>query len=317
MHAHAEKEHQFREFLTKKYPDLCADTLPENGPQAKWPDGTQPEIRLRLKEGKFPQSRRQFRIPEAQREHLTKTINELLQYKLIQPSLSPYSNPVFLVPKPPKKDGSPGGWRFVWDGRSVNKAIESDAYLIPRVEDLIDRIARVKHEAARKGITEMWISTIDLRTSFWQLKLHEDSRPLMAFSTSAGTFEWTVLPMGLLVSSAHLQRWIEAVLRPFSGTTFEYVEEKKGAPSGHLRRGFGCATPYIDDTAVISFGLRDGHERLLTMVLDALNRADALIQPGNVSFFVLALTFWVTLCLRQEFRSRTQSRGNKQLASFD
>ena len=285
VHAHAEKEQQFRRFLTKKYPDLCADTLPENGPQAKWPDGTQPEIRLRLKEGKFPQSRRQFRIPEAQREHLTKTINELLQYKLIQPSLSPYSNPVFLVPKPPKKDGSPGGWRFVWDGRSVNQAIESDAYLIPRVEDLIDRIARVKHEAARKGITEMWISTIDLRTSFWQLKLHEDSRPLTAFSTSAGTFEWTVLPMGLLVSSAHLQRWIEAVLRPFSGTTFEYVEEKKGAPSGLLRRGFGCATPYIDDTAVISFGLRDEHERLLTMVLDALNRADARIQPGKCEFF--------------------------------
>ena len=111
--------------------------------------------------------------------------------------------------------------------------------------------------------------------------LHEDSRPLTAFSTSAGTFEWTVLPMGLLVSSAYLQRWIEAVLRPFSGTTFEYVEEKKGAPSGHLRRGFGCATPYIDDTAVISFGSRDEHERLLTMVLEALNRADARIQPGK------------------------------------
>ena len=63
------------------------------------------------------------------------------------------------------------------------------------MEDLIDRIARVKHEAAREGITEMWISTIDLRTS-WQLKLHEDSRVLTAFSTSAGTYEWTVLPMG-------------------------------------------------------------------------------------------------------------------------
>ena len=130
----------------------------------------------------------------------------------------------------------------------------------------------------------MWISTIDLRTSFWQLKLHEDSRPLTAFSTSAGTFEWTVLPMGLLVSSAHLQR-IEAVLRPFSGTTFEYVEEKKGAPSGHLRRGFGCATPYIDDTAVISFESRDEHERLLTMVLDALDRADARIQHGKCEVF--------------------------------
>ena len=64
------------------------------------------------------------------------------------------------------RDGSPGGLRFVWDGRSVNRAIKADSFLIPRVEDLIERIARLKHEANAKGITEMWISTLDLRTSF-------------------------------------------------------------------------------------------------------------------------------------------------------
>jgi hypothetical protein len=32
----------------------------------------------------------------------------------------------------------------------------------------------------------MWISTLDLRTSFWQLTLDEDSRPLISFSTPAG-----------------------------------------------------------------------------------------------------------------------------------
>jgi hypothetical protein len=60
-----------------------------------------------------------------------------------EPSISHYSNPVFLVHKPPLRDGSPGGLRFVWDGRSVNRAIKADSFLIPRVVDLIERIARL------------------------------------------------------------------------------------------------------------------------------------------------------------------------------
>jgi hypothetical protein len=44
------------------------------------------------------------------------------------------------VPKPDNKDGAKGGQRLVWDGRSVNNAIEFDAFMIPRVEDLMDRI---------------------------------------------------------------------------------------------------------------------------------------------------------------------------------
>ncbi len=77
----------------------------------------------------------------------------LLEFKLIEPSISHYSNPVFFVPKPPLRDGSPGGLRFVWDGRSVNRAIKTDSFLIPRVEDLIERITRLKHEANVEGIT--------------------------------------------------------------------------------------------------------------------------------------------------------------------
>ena len=121
---------------------------------------------MRLKEGIEPQGRRPYRIPESYRPEMEKTIAKLLEFKLIEPSISHYSNPVFLVPKPPLRDGSPGGLRFVWDGRSVNRAIKADSFLIPRVEDLIERIARLKHEANAKGITEMWISTLDLRTSF-------------------------------------------------------------------------------------------------------------------------------------------------------
>jgi hypothetical protein len=285
-HHDSAKEAEFRERIVREFPSLCSDSLPEEGPSATWPDGTPHNIKLRLKPDAAVQGRRQFRIPEAYREELNKTIQELLKYKLIEPSLSPYSNPVFFVPKPPRKDGSPGGLRFVWDGRAVNSQILPDAHLIPRIEDLIDRVARVKFEANRAGYTKMYLSTIDLRTSFWQLTLDPDSRDLTAFSTSVGQYRWVVLPMGMLTSSAHLQRWVEAVFKPFSSSTFTYTDRK-----GVEKTAYGMVTSYIDDSLVVSFGDSEVHEHLLVQALSALDRSRARIQPAKCEFFRSSVGF--------------------------
>ena len=289
-HKDTDLENSFRERIVKLFPALCSDSLPESGPCATWPDGTPSKIRLNLKPGAVPTGRRPFRIPEAYREELQKTIHELLRFKLIEPSLSPYSNPVFFVPKPPRKDGSYAGLRFVWDGRGVNSALESNSYLIPRIEDLIDRVARLKMEANKAGCHVMHMSTIDLRTSFWQLSLDEDSRDLTAFSTSVGQFRWTVLPMGMLTSSAHLQRWIEAVFHRLSSTTFTYKDA-----SGKEHTAYGMVTSYIDDSLVVSFGDSSNglqvHEQLLMQALAALDRANARIQPAKCEFFRTSVGF--------------------------
>ena len=98
----------------------------------------------------------------------------------------------------------------------MNRAIESESFLMQRVEDLIDRISRCKFEAERAGYTTMIFSGLDQRTSFWQLELDEESRPLTAFSTSVGQYQLRCLPIGMLTCNAHLQRFTEALLRPFS-----------------------------------------------------------------------------------------------------
>ncbi len=184
---------------------IVKDSLPHDGPAVRQLDGFPFRVKLRLKEGIEPQGRHPYRIPEIYRPEMEKTIAKLLEFKLIEPSISHYSNPVFLVPKPPLRDGSAGGLWFVWDGRSVNRVIKVDSFLIPRVKDLIERIVRLKHEANAKGTTEMWISTLDLRTSFWQLTLDESSRSLTSFTTKAGTYQWTCVPMGLLTASQEMQ----------------------------------------------------------------------------------------------------------------
>ena len=64
-HQDADIENAFRERVTKMFPELCSDSLPESGPSATWPDGSPSKIRLDLKPGAVPTGRRPFRIPEA------------------------------------------------------------------------------------------------------------------------------------------------------------------------------------------------------------------------------------------------------------
>jgi hypothetical protein len=42
----------------------------------------------------------------------------------------------------------------------------------------MDHIGRLEHLTSQHDKDEMWISTLDLRTFFWQFMLDEDSRPL-------------------------------------------------------------------------------------------------------------------------------------------
>lgn len=73
---------------------------------------------------------------------------------LATPSLSPWSLPCLLVPRP---DGSS---RFCTDYRKVNAVTVLDLYPLPRMEDCVDNLGSAKY-----------ITKLDLLKGYWQVPL--------------------------------------------------------------------------------------------------------------------------------------------------
>ena len=91
---------------------------------------------------------------------------------------------------------------------------------------------------------------------------------------------WTCVPMGLLTASQEMQRFAQIVLQPFTSTNvFEYQDAQ-----GILKKAFGTAACYIDDTCVVSFGTREEHEILLLRVLKRMDAHNLRMQSPKCEF---------------------------------
>lgn len=83
----------------------------------------------------------------------------------------------------PKKDGT----LHVCIGfNKLNAQSKFDAYPVPQVDDLLEKIAQAK-----------FITTVDLCKGYWQTPLDPASRQYTAFQTLVGLYQFKVLPFGL------------------------------------------------------------------------------------------------------------------------
>ena len=158
-----------------------------------------------------PRQMKAYKIPERIKPEVERQIQELLRLGFIRPSKSAMASPLVCVMK--GKDGK-DGVRLAVDYRYVNKYTTGDAYPIPDVADVIQRIGGAQY-----------ISTFDSKARYWQTPVREDHRWLTAFICDEGLFEWVRTPFGMKSSGATFVRAVHQVLKPLKVFTDSYIDD--------------------------------------------------------------------------------------------
>ena len=168
-------------------------------------------------------------LVEEVREH----IQEMLDGGAIRPSQSPWCNAIVVVRK---KDG---GLRFCIDFHRLNSRTKKDAYPLPRMQETMESM-----------VGTHFISTMDLKSGFWQVKMAKDSQQYTAFTVgSMGVYEFLRMPYGLCNAPATFQRLMQNCLGELNLTyaliylddviVFSQTEEE------YLHRLRGCFRAFL------------------------------------------------------------------------
>ena len=88
-----------------------------------------------------------------------------------------------------------GKWRMCVDFTDLNKACPKDSYLFPRIDTLVDSMAR-----------NQLLSFMDAFSSYNQIKMEKTDQEKTSFMTSQGLLCYKVKPFGLKNARATYQR---------------------------------------------------------------------------------------------------------------
>ena len=181
--------------LLSEFKDVFPDDLP-----AELPPDREFNMKIPIKPGAQPTHQAPYRISDAAAEVARQTLDYLYSHKLARDSTSEYAAPITLVPKP---DGT---WRFCVDYRKLNSITHEAKYPLPRVEDCLDQLRGAR-----------FFSKIDLRSGYWQTRVHPEDVHKTAFRTPFGHHEWLVMPFGLQGAPSTFQRMMNHYLRQYLG----------------------------------------------------------------------------------------------------
>lgn len=157
-----------------------------------------------------PVKQKYYPIPFHHREYVRKEIDDMLRMGIIEKSNSAWNSPILLVPK------ANGELRMCLDSRKLNSLTKVDTYPMPRVQEILDSLNNAKY-----------MSSLDLKSAFFQIMLAKESREKTCFSLPGlGSFHFRRMPFGLVNSSARMMRLMDKVFGPeFAHNIFYYVDD--------------------------------------------------------------------------------------------
>lgn len=189
---------------------------------------------------------RYYAVSPAIEKAIHEAVQQMLCDQIIEPSKSEWSNPIVMVKKPN------GKLRFCLDFRKVNSVTKKDAYPIPLMNSILDRLRQANY-----------LSTLDLSQAYFQVPLDESSREITAFTVPGmGLFQFRRMPFGLTNAPATFQRLLDRLLGP--------------AMQPHVY-------VYLDDIIIVTATFAD-HVAWLRKVLRKIRGAGLTINPEKSEF---------------------------------
>ncbi|XP_066585617.1 uncharacterized protein [Prorops nasuta] len=208
---------------------------------------------IRVKTGQEPIRQRYRTYNPKLQGIIDQELDKMLAEDVIEPSDSPWNSGIVLARK---KDGK---YRFCIDFRQVNTVTERDAYPLPPVQNILDKLKGARY-----------LSTIDLKNGYWQIPLDPESRPITAFAIPGrGHYQFKVMPFGLHSAPATFQRLLDRVIGPAMEP---------------------YAFAYLDDIIVLGSTFEE-HFQALIEVLRRLKEANLQINPEKCKFGQTSLRY--------------------------
>ena len=204
------------------------------------------ELSIDLVPGARPFKGRCLPTNPKEEEDLWNTLQEWNRQGVTEPANSPWGAPLIPVRK---KDGR---LRWCVDFRKLNEVTVKDSYPLPLISSNL-------HKLGQSSI----FSTLDGTGAYHNVPISEQDRPLTAFVSPFGQFQFIRMPFGLCNAPQAYSRLVEMIL---AGIDVRHV------------------LAYIDDIIVHTNTIEE-HMRVLQQVLEAHRRGGLKIAPAKSFLF--------------------------------
>lgn len=211
------------------------------------------EHRIEIESEALPIKLRNFPVSPKLQEIIDRELDSMLRAGIVEPSSSAWSSPILLIPK---KDGA---YRFCVDYRRLNRVTKKDAYPLPLISGILDKLRDARY-----------LSSLDIKSAYWQVPVAVESREFTAFSvTGRGLFQFRRMPFGLSNAPATFQRLIDTIL-------------------GHDLEPY--VFQYLDDIVIVTPTFKK-HVEVLKLVLERLLAAGLTVGRDKCQFCLPSLKY--------------------------